>query len=101
MIPWNSPINLRGNLGDVDGSPAGMGGGKCVCPQVTRQGEEFLRLTVTEMNELKGKKIKKIPHLSIFINKQNHKVGLILQNHHKFTGLIWSEPRSKSLSLLA
>ena len=77
-----------------------MGGGKCVCPQVTRQGEEFLRLTVTEMNELKGKKIKKSPHLSIFINKQIHKVGLIgliLQNHHKFTGLIWSEPRSKSL----
>ena len=23
MIPWNSPINLRGNLWDVDGSPAG------------------------------------------------------------------------------
>ena len=23
MIPWNSPINPRGNLGDVDGSPAG------------------------------------------------------------------------------
>ena len=24
MIPWNSPINLFGNLGDVDGSPAGI-----------------------------------------------------------------------------
>ena len=24
MIPWNSPINLRGNLGNVDGSPAGL-----------------------------------------------------------------------------
>ena len=24
MIPWNSPINPRGNLGDVDGSPAGL-----------------------------------------------------------------------------
>ena len=23
MIPWNSPINPRGNLGDVDGLPAG------------------------------------------------------------------------------
>ena len=23
MIPWNSPINPHGNLGDVDGSPAG------------------------------------------------------------------------------
>ena len=23
MIPWNSPINLRGKLADVDGSPAG------------------------------------------------------------------------------
>ena len=22
MIPWNSPINLRGNLGGVDGSPS-------------------------------------------------------------------------------
>ena len=24
MLPWNSPINLRGNLGHMDGSPAGQ-----------------------------------------------------------------------------
>ena len=24
MVPLKSPINLRGNLGDVDGSPAGQ-----------------------------------------------------------------------------
>ena len=26
MVPWNSPINPRGNLGEVDGSPAGKHG---------------------------------------------------------------------------